>query len=300
MKKKIISMIALSAFIFSSFTINVQAQNKERVTFGIDLTDVQEEQMLKEFGVSADKVAIDRITNQDIIEQLGLDPNDESNYQGGAYSSSYVKLTNSNGIIVDTTNLTEVTGLMLSNALLTSGITNAEVKASSPFPVTGTSALSGILKGFEAIQGEELSLKNKKAAQKEIETTSSLADEIGATEAATVINDVKTAIIKEAPKTEAEVSSIVEDVTKNYTLELTSDQKEKITNLMVDVKDLNIDYSKVKDTLKNLTNQLSTALDKAGTQLSESGFFDKLFAGLSDLFNGVISWLSSLLTNETN
>lgn len=301
MKKKFISTVALFTFIFSALTMNVQAQNKERVTFGVDLTESQEEEMLKEFGVSSDKVSIDRITNDDIIKQLGLDPNDKSNYEGGCYSSSYVKLTNSNGIIVDANKLTEVTGLMLSNALLTSGITNAEVKASSPFPVTGTSALAGILKGFEAVQGEELSLKNKKTAQKEIETTSSLADDIGFDEAATIINDVKTAIIKNAPKTEAEVSSIVKEITKDYKIELSDSQKENITSLMMDIKDLNIDYSKVKDTLTNLKDQLSTALDDAGINLSDSGFFEKLFNGIGDFFKYLLDFFTSLISdNKTN
>lgn len=299
MKKQIISILTLSALIFCSFNINVQAQNKERVTFGIDLTEVQEQEMLKVFGVSSDNVSIDRITNEDIINQLGLDPNDKSNYQGGCYSSSYVKLTNNNGIVVDAKNLTEVTGLMLSNALLTSGVINADVKASSPFPVTGTSALSGILKGFEAIQGKELSLQNKKTAQKEIETTSTLADEIGFDEAAAVINDVKTAVIKEAPKTKEEVSSLVQDVTKDYKSPLSDAQKESITNLMVDIKDLNIDYSKVKATLSNLTDQLSTALDKAGTQLSDSGFFKKALDGIGDFLSGVGDWFKALSSKNS-
>lgn len=293
MKRKLISTVTLCAFIFSALTLNVHAQNMERVTFGNDLTDTQEQEMLKGFGVTSDQVSIDRITNEDIIKQLGLDPNDKSNYEGGCYSSSYVKLTTDKGIIVDAKNLTEVTGLMLSNALLTSGVTNAEVKASSPFPVTGTSALSGILKGFEAIQGKELSLKNKKAAQKEIETTSSLADEIGFDEAATIINDIKTAVIKEAPKTEDEVSSIVNDVTKDYKINLTDAQKENITNLMVDIKDLDIDYSKVKDTLTNLKDQLSSALDKAGTELSDSGFLEKAVSAIGDFFNGIFDWFKS-------
>ena len=293
MKRKLISTVTLCAFIFSALTLNVHAQNMERVTFGNDLTDTQEQEMLKGFGVTSDQVSIDRITNDDIIKQLGLDPNDKSNYEGGCYSSSYVKLTTDKGIIVDAKNLTEVTGLMLSNALLTSGVTNAEIKASSPFPVTGTSALSGILKGFEAIQGKELSLKNKKAAQKEIETTSSLADEIGFNEAATIINDIKTAVIKEAPKTEDEVSSIVNDVTKDYKINLTDAQKENITNLMVDIKDLDIDYSKVKDTLTNLKDQLSSALDKAGTELSDSGFLEKAVSAIGDFFNGIFDWFKS-------
>lgn len=298
MKKKIFSLITASAIAVSCFTVNVQAQNKERVTFGIDLNDYQEEQMLKEFGVSKDKVSIDRITNDDIIRQLGLDPNDKSNYQGGCYSSSYVKLTDKGGINVQANNLTEVTGLMLSNALVTSGVTSAEVKASSPFPVTGTSALSGILKGFEQAKGEELSLKNKKVAQKEIETTSKLADEIGADEAAAVINDIKTEVIKKSPKNDTEVNEIVDNLTEDYKVNLTNNQKDNIKSLMNEINNLDIDYSKVKNTLNNLGDQLSNALKNAGKELSESGFFQKLLDGISDFFKSIGEWFKSLGNKE--
>lgn len=300
MKKQIISLLTVTTLIFSSFTVNVQAQNKERVTFGIDLTDAQEEQMLKEFGVTTDKVSVDRITNDDIIKQLGLDPNDQSNYQGGCYSSSYVKLTNEGGINVQANNLTEVTGLMLSNALVTSGVTNADVKASSPFPVTGTSALSGILKGFEAIKGEELSLKNKKVAQEEVETTANLGEKIGFDEAAAVINDVKTEIIKEAPKSEAEVEKIVNKVTKDYTIDITDEQKSNITNLMVQVNDLNIDYSEVKETLSNISDKISNALETAGKELSNSGFFQNMWNNISDFFSNIVDWFKSLFAGDSS
>ncbi|MDU3350839.1 MAG: DUF1002 domain-containing protein, partial [Clostridium sp.] len=90
MKKNILKLITACTVTFSLFSFTVQAQNNERVTLGIDLTDAQEAQMLKEFGVKENEVSVDRITNDDIIKQLGLDPNDQSNYQGGCYSSSYV------------------------------------------------------------------------------------------------------------------------------------------------------------------------------------------------------------------
>ena len=300
MKKKIFSLITASAIVASCFTVNVHAQNKERVTFGTDLTDVQEDQMLKEFGVSKDQVSIDRITNDDIIKQLGLDPKDKSNYQGGCYSSSYVNLTNDGGINVQANNLTEVTGLMLSNALVTSGVTNAEVKASSPFPVTGTSALSGILKGFEQAKGQELSLKNKKVAQKEIETTSKLADDIGADEAAAVINDVKTAVIKKAPKDENEVNKIVDNRTKDYKVELTDTQKNDIKNLMVQINGLNIDYSQVKDTLNNLGDQLTNALESAGKELSDSGLLKKITDAIGDFFKAIGDFFKSLFSEDNS
>ena len=297
MKKNLLKLIATCTFTLSLFSFTVQAQNKERVTLGVDLTDSQEAQMLKEFGVSENEVSIDRITNDDIIKQLGLDPNDQSNYQGGCYSSSYVKLTNSGGIQVQANNLTEVTSLMLSNALVTSGVTNAEVKASSPFPVTGTSALSGILKGFESAKGEELSLKNKKTAQEEIETTSSLGEEIGYDEAAKVINDVKTEVIKDAPKNSEEISKIVEDVTNNYTIEISNEQKEKINQLMININDLDINYDNVKDTLKNISNQISESLKNAGKDIQDSGFFQDLMDSIGNFFSDFFGWIKNLFNN---
>jgi len=295
MKKNFLKFTAACALSISLFSVNVQAQNKERVTFGIDLTDAQEQELLKEFGVSEDQVTIDRITNEDIIEQLGLDPNDPSNYQGGCYSSSYVKLTDKGGIQVKAKNLTEVTALMLSNALVTSGITNAEVMASSPFPVTGTSALSGILKGFEGAKGEELSLKNKKTAQEEIEVTSELGEKIGYDEAAKVINDVKTQVLKETPKNNEEIAKIIDNVTKNYTIELTEEQKEEIKTLMSKINELDIDYDKVKDTLKNISNQIAEVLKESGKEIQESGFFQKLLTALGNFFSSIFDFLKKLL-----
>ena len=157
--------------------------------------------------------------------------------------SSYVKLTDKN-TVESKTNWSNISyAFKCPNS---SGVTNAEVKASSPFPVTGTSALSGILKGFEGAKGEELSLKNKKTAQEEIEVTSELGEKIGYDEAAKVINDVKIQIIKEAPKNSEEISEIVEEVTNNYSIEISNEQKEEIKLLMSNINKLDIDYSEVR------------------------------------------------------
>lgn len=290
--KKILTKILITTILALNLsTISSFAAQKGRVTFGIDLTDSQEVQMLKDFNVSENDITIDRITNEDIINQLGLDPNDKSNYEGGCYSSSYVQLKNKGGIQVESYNLTEVTSLMLSNALVTSGVTDAVIVAGSPFPVTGTSALAGILKGFEKEKGEELSLNNKKTAQEEIETTSSLADEIGQDEAAKVINDIKTKVIKESPKNEEEIKKIVEDMIKNYDFKLSEDQKSKINNLMININNLDIDYSVVKDTLKNVGNQISDALKESGSALQDSGFLQKLIDSIIDFLSGIFNSL---------
>lgn len=268
------------------------------LALGSDLTDAQEAALRKYFN-APDGTNTIYVTDEVIIKQLGLDPNDPANYAGGCYSSAYVKLLDDNsGINVKATNLTEVTESMLMNALITSGITAADVKVSSPFKVTGTSALSGILAGVEEVGGFEISLKQKEAAQKEIETTVKVGDEIGSEEASTIINDIKTEVIKERPKTEEEIKKIVENITKQYNVNISINAKDSIVNLMSDVNDLGLDYSELKSSLKEASNKLSNNLKELGSKLKEEGFFEKIKNWFVDLWDKFINLFRSNDNNE--
>ena len=268
------------------------------LALGSDLTDAQEAALRKYFN-APDGTNTIYVTDEVIIKQLGLDPNDPANYAGGCYSSAYVKLLDDNsGINVTATNLTEVTESMLMNALITSGITSADVKVSAPFKVTGTSALSGILAGVEEVGGFEISLKQKEIAQKEIETTVEVGDEIGSEEASTIINDIKTEVIKEKPKTEEEIKKIVENITNQYNVNISINAKDSIVNLMSDVNDLGLDYSELKSSLKEASNKLSNNLKKLGIKLKEEGFFEKIKDWFVDLWDKFINLFRSNDNNE--
>ena len=268
------------------------------LALGSDLTDAQEAALRKYFN-APDGTNTIYVTDEVIIEQLGLDPNDPANYAGGCYSSAYVKLLDDNsGINVTATNLTEVTESMLMNALITSGITSADVKVSAPFKVTGTSALSGILAGVEEVGGFEISLKQKETAQKEIETTVAVGDEIGSEEASTLINDVKTEVIKKQPETEEEIKEIVENITNQYNVNISVNAKDSIVNLMSDVNDLDLDYSELKNSLKEASNKLSNNLKELGIKLKEEGFFEKIKNWFVDLWDKFISLFRSSDSNE--
>lgn len=268
------------------------------LALGSDLTDAQEAALRKYFN-APDGANTIYVTDEVIIKQLGLDPNDPANYAGGCYSSAYVKLLDDNsGINVKATNLTEVTESMLMNALITSGITAADVKVSSPFKVTGTSALSGILAGVEEVGGFEISLKQKETAQKEIETTVEVGDEIGSEEASTIINDIKTEVIKEQPKTEEEIKKIVENITNQYNVNISINAKDSIVNLMSHVNDLGLDYSELKSSLKEASNKLSNNLKELGIKLKEEGFFEKIKNWFVDLWDKFINLFRSNDNNE--
>lgn len=266
----------------------------EILALGGDLSDSQKADMRKYFKVSDDMDAI-YVTTDVAVKALGLSDEEAKNVTGGWYSSAYVKLNNKEtGVKVTAKNLTLVTNDMLANALITSGIYNADVSAYAPFEVTGESALAGILAGAENIMGTNLPKENKEVAQEEIGVSTDLADEVGQTEAAAIINDIKSAVIEQKPKTDKDIKAIVDNIAGEYSVDITEDMEAQIVSLMSKIKNLDIDYSEVKNTLDKTASKLKDELAALGKSLNDSGFFEKVIDWLKNAFEA----LKDMITGE--
>ena len=112
------------------------------------------------------------------------------------YSCAYVNPTNSGGIQVKTANLSWVTSNMIATTLSTSGVVNCEVLAASPFEVSGTGALTGILMAYESAVGTQLDETKKDIATQEMITTTTIANSIGQQLATEIVNDSKMQVIQ--------------------------------------------------------------------------------------------------------
>ncbi len=297
MKKKSIKKLALTLGMLLCLSVPKPAfadihgeyPTGEILSFGSDLNDSQEAQLRKYFK-APDNIEAIYVDNEMAIKQFGLDKNELANFTGGWYSSAYVKLMEKDcGVIVNSNNLTLVTDDMLSNALITSGILNAEVTASSPFPVTGESALAGILAGAEKIMGGELSLKGKQAAQEEVGVSLDLAEEIGNDEAAAVINEIKTQVIKDKPSTDKEIQDIINNVENKYDVNINANIKDNIVSLMSDINNLDLNYSDLKDTLDKASSKFEDNMKSLSKELNDSGFFDKLFKWIGNFFSSLFN-----------
>lgn len=274
--KKRLGILSVVVLLVTTMSTSVFAQTNKAVSLGADLSSAQKQQMLNEFGVTKDQAKIIEITNQDIRIQLGMDTSKPIPASSKSISSSYVEIIDkSKGIRVKTNNLTEVTSTMLMNALLTSGVKDANVIASAPYPVTGTAALAGILKGFEDATGKELSLENKEVAREEIKVTNQVGQNIGKDEAAVIMNDIKTQVIKDKPKTDVSIEKIIVNVTNNYNIDLNKQDRAAVVKLMSDVNDLDLDYKIMKDSLNQMGQNLNESLKQAGKELKESGILEK-------------------------
>lgn len=304
-KNKLITAIILAGAIsIGSFT-TVFADTKEVVTLGANLNSTQKQEMFKEFGVKSNDVKVITMNVNEIREQLGL-PKIVGEFKGNAYSSVFVKIEEKGyGLKVKTNNLTEVTKTMLSNALLTSGVTDADVIATAPFPVTGTSALAGVLQSFEKATGENIPVENKEVARQELSITNNLAkaknsegQDIGRDGASAIVNQAKEEVIKDKPKNDKEVGEIVNNITNNYNIELTPTQEQELVGLLANINSLGLDYSKLKGELDSLSNNIQETLKENGQELKECGTLDRILNKILGVCTDIKNWFVAHLGDE--
>lgn len=287
--KRIISKLLCIVFSMSAIIAmpikTVYADAFKVVTLGADLTNQQKEDMLKYFGVNKNDANVLEVNKDEEVKYLNGIAS-EKQIGTKSISCSYVEPTNKGGLNISTHNIYWVNESMIRNALITAGVENANVKAAAPFNVSGTAALTGILKGFEnSTGGKKIDENKKKAANEELMVTGNLGEKIGQDKAASLINEVKKEVIKEKPKNEKEVEKIVVNVTNNYNINLSSEDIQKITALMNKINGLNLDFKQLKSQLNGVTKQLKQSLNSDETR----GFFSKMWASVKEFFTNLFS-----------
>ena len=254
---RIISMILSFVFIFGSF---VYADSSTVVTLGKNLDDGQKKQMLELFNVDEQNVTILEVNNEEERQYLeGV----ASEAQLGklTLSSAYVELLKEgSGIEVETYNISWVTKEMYANALVTAGVENAKVIAAAPFPVSGTGALTGVLKAFEQASGEKLSEDQKKVANEEIIRVGELGEEVGQDKASELFRIVKEQIIEKGIKDPEEIKKIIVEIAGTLDINLSIDQIDTILGLMEKITKLGLNTETIKNQLKDIGSKLDDTL----------------------------------------
>ncbi|NME84255.1 DUF1002 domain-containing protein [Clostridium sp. SM-530-WT-3G] len=286
-KKAVSFLITLS--ITLSMCTAAFADRASVVTLGADLSDAQKQTVLNYFGVKKDDVVVLDVNNAEERKYLqGIAS--EAQIGTKTYSCAYVQPTKSgNGINVKTVNLTYVTSSMIASTLATCGVEDANVIAMTPLSggVSGTGALTGVILAFEDATGEKLDETKKELASQELITTSDLGDQIGQDEATGIVNDVKADIIKNGTKDTTQIANTINNVTNNYNVTLNQDQEKQLQNLMSKIAEQDYDYSKLKNTFKNVSEVVDEGLEGSGIKVKHTtdGFFQAIGDWFSNLFS---------------
>ena len=294
-KNKIVSVLMATCLVFSSFGFSRSfADSSKVVTIGVNNTAEQRQTILNYFGVKENEVEIVTVNNQEERAYLGKVATEEQ-LGRKTYSCAYVEpTTEGRGINVKTANITWVTSSMVATTLSTAGLTGANCVIAAVFPVSGTGALTGVMKAFENATGKNLDEDKKELASEELITTGDLGDDIGQDKATGIINDVKADIIKNNTSDKTQIANTINNITNNYNVQLTDAQVDKIVALMEKIAAQHYDYNEMKATLNNVSDVVKDNLKDAGEDLNNSGILDSI----GSFFSGIGDWFSNLFSSS--
>lgn len=281
--KKIISVL-LIILITNSI---VFADSFKVVTLGSDLSQTQKDKMLEMFKIQEGDAQIITVTNDEERQYLG---GIASSSQIGtkAISSAYVEpLNEGSGLKVHTLNLTWVTEEMISNSLITAGIKDAKVIATAPFKVSGTAALTGIMKGFEVATGKKLNPEAKDAANREMVTTGKLGEDLGKEKAVQFMNDIKKEVVENKISNPDDIRTIIEKVARHNGVNLSEDQINQIIDVMKRISKLDLNINELSNQIKNISDKLTEVIQQ--NQEAKS-----ILQNILDALKTILDKLSSL------
>lgn len=294
--RKIISMMLTAAvvavMVLSPVAVSADSTDEDLsntyVSLGANLSDSERATVLSLLGLTEDELqncTVVQVTNQE--EHEYLDAYLSSSVIGNRAISS-VKVVNKddgNGINVETHNITYCTETMYQNALATAGLEDADVTVAGPYNVSGTAGLIGAIKAYDTMTGKDTAEESVEAATQELVTTSELGESMGDQESAeTLVGAVKDKVVSEGLDTEEEIREAIEDTADQMDIFLTEDQIAKITDLMDQIKDLDLDINALKEQAKGLYDKLdSLDIDLSSAQ----GFFSKIGEFFNNLWERI-------------
>lgn len=295
----LLSMPVMAAEVDQSKIVNIDA-SKSIIALGADLSAEQRATVLSLMDVTeADLANYQVITITNDMEHQYLDAYMDVSVIGSKSLSS-VKITpaeSGHGVLVTTKNINYCTTGMYRNALLTAGVSDADILVVGPTEISGTAALIGAIKGYEAMSGESVSDTTLDTAMNELITTGEIAmQDADSQDIEELIAFVKAKVAAGGLDSDDQIRSAIKEGEDKFGVTLTEDEINQIIAIMQKINQLGLDpnvlvaqaedlYSKFgKDFLKNLDTD---AIAKEVAKSAASGFFAKIGDAIKGFFAGL-------------
>lgn len=295
----LLSMPVMAAEVDQSRIVNIDA-SKSIIALGADLSAEQRATVLSLMDVTeADLANYQVVTITNDMEHQYLDAYMDASVIGSKSLSS-VKITpaeSGHGVLVTTKNINYCTTGMYRNALLTAGVSDADILVVGPTEISGTAALIGAIKGYEAMSGESVSDTTLDTAMNELITTGKIAmQDADSQDIEELIAFVKAKVAAGGLDSDDQIRSAIEEGEDKFGVTLTEDEINQIIAIMQKINQLGLDpnvlvaqaedlYSKFgKDFLKNLDTD---AIAKEVAKSAASGFFAKIGDAIKGFFAGL-------------
>ena len=320
MKKTLVYILAAAMLLVTPVTcmqvmatetdvVNIDASTPI-LALGADLSQEQRATVLSLMEITEEDLAgykVITITNEMEHQYLG-------SYMDasviGTRSLSSVLITpkeKGHGVLVTTKNINYCTTGMYRNALLTAGVSDAEILVAAPTSISGTAALIGAIKGYEAMSGTAVSEATLDTAMDELITTGEIADEVAqltggdSEEIEELIAFVKAKVAAGGLETEEDIRQVIAEGEEKFGVKLPEEQIQQIVDIMMKINELGLDpqmlieqaedlYNKFgTDFINNLGNLDADEIKKEVGKTVVSEFFTGIVDSIKSFFAGLFS-----------
>ena len=268
----------------------ITKEDKPYLALGANLTQQQQATVLSLLGINPAELSeydVIYITNEEEHQYLGNYVDAQKIGTRALSSVLIVKREKGNGIRITTKNISYCTIGMYKNALITAGITDADILVAGPTPISGTAALVGAMKAYAVMTGEEVTEESMDTALNELVLTGDIADTVGDSEKAEeLIAYLKQEVIGHNFESDTEIREVIEDACDQFQIKLSESEIQELINLLKKIDDLDLDLDSIKKQAESLYKKLSE-LD-----IDTGGFFEKVkgfFQAIVDFFKGLFS-----------
>lgn len=292
--RKWISMCCLVIALLAVGSIKADAAEAPVLALGADLTEDQKAIVFSEMGITAEQAASYQtiyITND--MEHQYLDEALGASVVGTRSLSSVLLIPqeSGSGLSVETHNISYCTISMYRNALLTAGVADAKVIVAAPSSISGTAALIGAVKAYEAYSGEPVTDEALEIATDELVLTGDLMDELNnldPDQVSDMIAYLKQEIAERGLDDPEELENLVRQVAVEMEISLTDQQVSNIVDLLLKLGNLDIDANQLISQAKELYSRLeSMGIELDGEKVGN--FITRFVSSIWDLIQSFLS-----------
>lgn len=292
--RKWISMCCLVIALLAVGSIKADAAEAPVLALGADLTEDQKAIVFSEMGITAEQAASYQtiyITND--MEHQYLDEALGASVVGTRSLSSVLLIPqeSGSGLSVETHNISYCTISMYRNALLTAGVADAKVIVAAPSSISGTAALIGAVKAYEAYSGEPVTDEALEVATDELVLTGDLMDELNnldPDQVSDMIAYLKQEIAERGLDDPEELENLVRQVAAEMEVSLTDQQVSNIVDLLLKLGNLDIDANQLISQAKELYSRLeSMGIELDGEKVGN--FITRFVSSIWDLIQSFLS-----------
>lgn len=276
----------------------IEEDDKPYLSFGADLKPEQQQTVLSLMGILPEDLEnydVTYVTNAEEHSYLGSYISAQEIGTRAWSSVVIVKRGKGNGINISTKNINYCTIGMYKNALVTAGIADADIIVAGPQPISGTAALVGIFKAYNDMSGSEIPEERVDTALNELVLTGRLEsiEGVEAEDVEAMVAYLKQKVAEGALKDENSISEAIDTASRDFDITLTAEEKSELMELMLKIKDLNLDVDSLLSQAESIYNKLSemgfdsSSVDGIGDKIGN--FFSGLIDAIKDFFAGLFS-----------